>query len=105
MLFLLCAAVLSGALNAVAGGGSFIGLPALIYVGIPAVSANATNAFALLPGSLSSALGYRRERGPPRPLLPPRPGGRVRAPAAKGGAPPPPAIGSCRSAASASSEG
>lgn len=61
MLFLFCAAVLGGALNAVAGGGSFIGLPALIYAGIPAVSANATNAFALLPASLSSAVGYRRE--------------------------------------------
>lgn len=61
MLFLFCAAVLGGALNAVAGGGSFIGLPALIYAGVPPVVANATNAFALWPGSLSSAVGYRRE--------------------------------------------
>ena len=61
ILFLFCAAVVGGALNAVAGGGSFIGLPALIYAGVPPVAANATNAFALLPGSLSSALAYRRE--------------------------------------------
>ena len=69
MLFLFCAAVLGGALNAVAGGGSFIGLPALIYAGIPAVSANATNAFALWPASLSSAVGYRRELASSRSWL------------------------------------
>jgi uncharacterized membrane protein YfcA len=60
-LFLLLAAVLGGALNAVAGGGSFIALPALLYAGVPAVAANATNTFALWPASLSSAWAYRRE--------------------------------------------
>ncbi len=60
-LFLFVAAFVGGALNAVAGGGSFIGLPALMFAGVPAVSANATNTLALWPASLSSAWAYRRE--------------------------------------------
>jgi hypothetical protein len=59
--FLFLAAFLGGALNAVAGGGSFIALPALIFAGVPPVSANATTTLALWPGSLSSAWAYRRE--------------------------------------------
>jgi uncharacterized protein len=59
--FLFVAAFVGGALNAVAGGGSFIGLPALIFAGVPAVSANATNTLALWPASISSAWAYRRE--------------------------------------------
>jgi uncharacterized protein len=59
--FLFVAAFVGGALNAVAGGGSFVGLPALIFAGVPAVSANATNTLALWPASLSSAWAYRRE--------------------------------------------
>jgi uncharacterized membrane protein YfcA len=53
--------LVGGALNAVAGGGSFITLPALIYGGVSPVIANATSTMALWPGSLSSALAYRRE--------------------------------------------
>ena len=60
-LFLFVAAFAGGALNAVAGGGSFIGLPALLSVGVAPVSANATTALAMWPGSLSSAVAYRRE--------------------------------------------
>ena len=59
--FLFCTSLLAGALNAVAGGGSFITLPALIYAGVPAVSANATSTAAMWPASLSSVWGYRRE--------------------------------------------
>jgi uncharacterized membrane protein YfcA len=59
--FLFAAAFVGGALNAVAGGGSFIGLPVLIFSGVPAVSANATNTLALWPASISSAWAYRRE--------------------------------------------
>lgn len=59
--FLFVAAAIGGALNAVAGGGSFVTLPALIYGGIPAVSANATSTLALWPGSIASAIAYRRE--------------------------------------------
>jgi uncharacterized protein len=59
MLFV--AALVGGALNAVAGGGSFIALPALLSAGVPPVAANATTTLALWPASISSALAYRRE--------------------------------------------
>jgi uncharacterized membrane protein YfcA len=59
--FLFGVAFLAGALNAVAGGGSFLTLPSLIYAGIAPVAANATSTFALWPGSVASALAYRRE--------------------------------------------
>ncbi len=58
---LFCAAVLGGTLNSVAGGGSFIGFPALVFTGLPAISANVTNATALWPGSVASVGAYRRE--------------------------------------------
>lgn len=58
---LLAAAFLAGALNAVAGGGSFLTLPALVFAGVPAVAANATGTFALLPGYLASAWGFRED--------------------------------------------
>lgn len=55
------AAFLAGAMNAVAGGGTFFSFPALLAVGVPPVSANASNSVALWPASLSGALAYRRE--------------------------------------------
>jgi uncharacterized protein len=58
---LFLAAVLAGAVNSVAGGGSLISFPALVAFGQPAILANATNTAALWPGSLSSALAYRRD--------------------------------------------
>ena len=64
------AAALAGALNAVAGGGSFLTLPALAMVGVPLVSANATGTAALLPGYLAGAWALRRElSGPMSPSL------------------------------------
>jgi uncharacterized membrane protein YfcA len=54
------AGVLSGAMNAIAGGGSFVSLPALIAAGLPSVAANATSTVALLPGGLASVWVYRR---------------------------------------------
>lgn len=63
---LLGAAFIAGALNAVAGGGSFLTLPALVYTGVPSVTANATGTVALLPGYASGALGFREDlRAPP----------------------------------------
>jgi hypothetical protein len=59
LLFL--AAAVGGALNAVAGGGSFLTLPALIFAGVSPVVANATSTLALWPASLSSTFAYRRE--------------------------------------------
>jgi uncharacterized membrane protein YfcA len=58
---LFAVAFVGGALNAVAGGGSFLTLPTLLYAGIPPVSANATSTFAMWPASVASALAYRSE--------------------------------------------
>ncbi len=58
---LLLAAVLGGALNAVAGGGSFFTFPALLLAGVAPISANATSTVALWPGSVASASAYRAE--------------------------------------------
>jgi len=58
---LLCAsALVAGAVNAVAGGGTLLTFPSLLAV-VSAVPANATSTFALLPGSLAGAWGYRQE--------------------------------------------
>ena len=58
---LVVAAFAAGAVNAVAGGGSLISFPALLFAGYPAVTANITNAVSLVPGYLGGALAYRRE--------------------------------------------
>lgn len=62
---LLTAAFVAGALNAVAGGGSFLTLPALVFTGVPPVVANATGTVALLPGYLAGAWGFREDTAPP----------------------------------------
>ena len=56
--------MLGGAMNALAGGGTFATLPALIALGLPANIANATSNVALLPGAGTSAWAYRSELGP-----------------------------------------
>lgn len=60
-LLLLAAGLLAGAINTLAGGGSFVLFPALLAAGIPPVVANATNTFASMPGYMSGAAGLRRE--------------------------------------------
>jgi uncharacterized membrane protein YfcA len=57
------AAALAGAVNSVAGGGTLITFPALLWTGQPALIANATSTVALWPGQLSSLWGYRKEVG------------------------------------------
>lgn len=52
---------LAGAMNAVAGGGSFVTFPALLLSGVPAVAANASSTVALFPGAFTSAWAYRRD--------------------------------------------
>ncbi len=64
ILLLLVAAFVAGGLNAVAGGGSFLTLPALIAAGVPPVAANATGTVALLPGYVSGAWGFRHDLAP-----------------------------------------
>ena len=61
ILILFAAGVFAGALNALAGGGSFIIFPALLFVGVPPIMANATNTYACLPGYGSGALGFRKD--------------------------------------------
>ena len=62
---LFVATLMAGALNSVAGGGSFITLPALLYAGVAPVAANATSTFAVWPASVASVVAYRRELGQP----------------------------------------
>lgn len=66
---LFVAAVVAGAINSVAGGGSLISFPSLVAFGQPAILANATNTAALWPGTLSSALAYKQDTELPRDLL------------------------------------
>src|ERR1700744_6533896 len=54
------AGVLAGMMNALAGGGSFVSLPALIAAGVPSVNANASSTVALIPGAITSGFAYRR---------------------------------------------
>ncbi len=60
-LLLLLAGLLGGALNTLAGGGSFVVFPALLAVGVPPVLANASNTFAALPGYISGAIGLWKQ--------------------------------------------
>lgn len=60
-LLLAVAAILAGMLNTVAGGGTFLTFPALVYTCVPLVAANATSAVAVFPGYLGGAVGFRGE--------------------------------------------
>lgn len=55
------AGFLAGGINSVAGGGSLVSFPTLIWLGLPSVAANATNTVAIWPGTLGSIWGFRRE--------------------------------------------
>ncbi len=61
ILLLAVAAFAAGALNTIAGGGTFLTLPALVFTGVPPVAANATSAVAVFPGYLGGALGFLPE--------------------------------------------
>lgn len=58
---LIVAGYLAGVLNSIAGGGSFLTFPALVWAGVPPITANATSAVAVLPGYLGGAVGFRKE--------------------------------------------
>jgi hypothetical protein len=66
---LFVAALLGQGLNTVAGGGSFITFPALLFAGVAPIEANATSTIALWPGALSSAWAYRRDFAAGRRLV------------------------------------
>ena len=69
-LVVFAAGVAAGLVNAVAGGGTLLSFPALVWLGRDPIVANVTNTIALWPGSFASMLGFRRElRGSERLLL------------------------------------
>ena len=53
------AGFVAGVMNAVAGGGTFVTIPALVWAGTPSLVANATSTVALFPGQLASTWAYR----------------------------------------------
>ena len=66
---LLAASLIAGAINAVAGGGSFIAFPTLLFTGVPPVPANATNTVALWTGLVFSGGAFRRHLNVPGRVL------------------------------------
>jgi uncharacterized membrane protein YfcA len=68
-IFLFFAGILGGALNAVAGGGSFISFPALLFTGVPPIPANATNTLALWTGVTASGGAYRNRLDVPQRVM------------------------------------
>jgi len=61
------AAFVAGAINSVAGGGTLVSFPTLIWMGLDSVTANATSTVAIWPGTVGSMVGYRRELGAAEP--------------------------------------
>jgi uncharacterized protein len=68
ILLLVGAGFVAASMNAVAGGGTFVTLPAMMATGLPALTANASSTVALVPGTLSSAWAYRKGLQPVGPL-------------------------------------
>lgn len=60
-LLLIGAALAAGLMNSIAGGGSFLTFPALVFTGVPSVIANASSTVALFPGVFASAWAYRKD--------------------------------------------
>jgi hypothetical protein len=69
ILGLMLAAAAGGAINAVAGGGTLVTFPALLFFGTPPIIANATSTLALVIGTSGGIYGYRRHLEPVRPWL------------------------------------
>jgi len=69
MVFLFLAGAFGGALNSVAGGGSFIAFPALLFTGVPPIPANATNTIALWTGAAASGGAYRKRLDVPQRVM------------------------------------
>ena len=58
---IITAAFFAGVLNSIAGGGSFLTLPALVYIGVPIIPANATSTVSVFPGYISGTVGFMAE--------------------------------------------
>jgi len=63
------AGALGGGINAVAGGGSFVSFPALLFTGVPPIPANATNTLALWVGTTASGGAYPQKLNIPRRIM------------------------------------
>lgn len=63
------AAVLAGGISSIAGGGALVSFSALVWLGLPSITANATSTVAIWPGSLGSIWGFRRELGQADPRV------------------------------------
>jgi uncharacterized protein len=61
LLVIAAAAFAAGGINSIAGGGTLLSFPALVWIGRPIVVANATNTVAIWPGSFAGVIGFRRE--------------------------------------------
>jgi uncharacterized membrane protein YfcA len=61
ILTLIGAGFIGASLNAIVGGGAFVAFPALIFLGVPPIQANATMTVALWPGTLASLWAQRKE--------------------------------------------
>ncbi|HYO39524.1 MAG TPA: sulfite exporter TauE/SafE family protein [Nocardioidaceae bacterium] len=61
MVAVFLAGIAAGTINTVVGSGTLITFPTLLAIGVPPVTANVSNTLGLVPGSLSGAIGYRRE--------------------------------------------
>jgi uncharacterized membrane protein YfcA len=68
-ILLFFAGVIAGVLNAIAGGGSFVSFPIMLFTGVPPVPANATNTVALWPGLAASTIAYLKRLSAPLRLL------------------------------------
>jgi uncharacterized membrane protein YfcA len=60
-LLLVAASFAAGAMNAMAGGGTILTFPSLVFLGLPAIAASATSTVALLPAAVASLYGFRDE--------------------------------------------
>ena len=58
---MLCAAFAAGAINSIAGGGTLLTFPVLIWLGLDPKVANGTSTVALWPGLFGGLFGYRKE--------------------------------------------
>jgi uncharacterized membrane protein YfcA len=63
------AAFAAGAINSIAGGGTLVSFPALVWLGLPSITANATSTVAIWPGSLGGMWGFRQELRTANPRL------------------------------------
>ncbi|MFE3204915.1 sulfite exporter TauE/SafE family protein [Embleya sp. NPDC059237] len=68
-LAIFAAGIAAGGINAVVGSGTLITFPVLLGFGYSPVTANVSNTIGLVPGSISGAIGYRRELAGQRPRL------------------------------------